>query len=161
LGETGAVLARVGDLYPGIAAHRLESPAAVEVKGRVAMVDVLKRAVRTRQRVLREDAAVGFGAVQLRVTPHVSQAARRRARAAGRRGLSEDDVAAIHRPLDDDGDGDGGWSAADVPLLDEAADLLGEAQRPARRRRRRRDEEGDGHHHSRTIGEMARADRTW
>jgi DNA helicase IV len=243
LGETGAVLARVGDLYPGIAAYRPETPAAVEVKGRAAMVDVLKRAVRTRQRVLREDAVVGFGAVQLRVTPNVSQAARRRARAtgqphnrakavfdnvllddlvdqvvakderlgrangqgrrrelrtslrrtrefralayrlwpqltpmellgdllservliraAGRRVLSEDDVAAIHRPPDGDGGVDGGWSAADVPLLDEAAVLLGEAQRAARRRRRRRDEEDDGPQYSRTVEEMARADRTW
>jgi DNA helicase IV len=39
-----------------------------------------------------------------------------------------------------DGDGDGGWSEADVPLLDEAAELLGEddqAARAAEARRRR------------------------
>src|SRR5205823_3113151 len=83
LGETGAVLARVGDLFPGVAGRRPENPAAIEVKGRAAMVDVLKRAVRTRQRILREEAIVGLGPVQLAVTPQASQAARRRARATG------------------------------------------------------------------------------
>ncbi|HEY2635800.1 MAG TPA: UvrD-helicase domain-containing protein, partial [Solirubrobacteraceae bacterium] len=79
LGETGAVLARAGDLFPGVAGGRPESGRATEVKGRTAMVDVLKRAVRTRQRILREDTIVGFGAVQLRVTSQVSGVARRRA----------------------------------------------------------------------------------
>src|SRR5204863_3828131 len=83
LGETGAVLARVGDLYPGISGRRPESPAAIEVKGRAAMVDVLKRAVRTRQRILREDTILGLGAVQVRVTTQASRAARRRARGTG------------------------------------------------------------------------------
>jgi DNA helicase IV len=246
LGETGAVLARVGDLFPGVAGRRPESPAAIEVKGRASMVDVLKRAVRTRQRLLREDTIVGFGAVQLRVTPQASSAARRRARAtglphnkakavfdnalldelveqaevkderlgrsngqtrrretraalrrsrefralayrlwpqltpmellgdmlstrvliraAGRGRLSEQDVAAIHRPDDEDDDTStaGGWSAADVPLLDEAAELLGDTPRPARKRRRgARDDEGDSGVDTRTVEEMARADRTW
>jgi DNA helicase IV len=241
LGETGAVLARVGDLYPGITARVREGARATEVKGRVAMVDVLKRAVRTRQRVLREDVVVGLGATQARVTPQASRSARRRARAtglphnqakavfdaallddlveqahardarlgrsdgqgrrrelrtalrrsrefravayrlwpqltpaellgdllsarvliraAGRGTLSEDDVAALHRPPDD---GEEGWSAADVPLLDEAAELLGEVQRRPKRRRRRAREEGDGHFGApETIEEMARRDRTW
>ena len=257
LGETGAVLARVGDLYPGIAGRRPEGPVAIEVKGRAAMVDVLKRAVRTRQRILREDTIVGLGAMQLRVTSQVSQSARRRARAtglphnqaktvfdnalldalveqaevkdarlarsngqarrrelraslrrsrefralayrlwpqltpmellgdllssrvliraAGRGRLSEDDVAAIHRPPDKDiptaGDTStaDGWSAADIPLLDEAAELLGEIPRrsPKGRRARRRsdsvisNDRDDAAPDTRTIEEMARADRTW
>ncbi|MBV9410675.1 MAG: AAA family ATPase [Acidimicrobiia bacterium] len=241
LGETGAVLARVGDLFPGVAGRRPESPTAIEVKGRAAMVDVLKRAVRTRQRILREDTIIGFGAMQLRVTTQASASARRRARAtgqphnkakavfdnallddlveqamvkdarlgrsndhgrrretraslrrtrefralayrlwpqltpmellgdmlssriliraAGRGRLTENDVAAIHRPPDDEQEG---WSAADVPLLDEAAELLGEIQRPSRRRRRRaREQEDDSGIDTRTVEEMARADRTW
>jgi len=240
LGETGAVLARVGDLFPGVAGRRPESVVATEVKGRASMVDVLKRAVRTRQRILREDTIIGFGAAHLRVTPHDSQLARRRARATGRphnqaktvfdnvlldalidqaemkdarlgrsaaqdrrremraslrrnrefralayrlwpaltpmellgdllservliraagKGrLSEDDVAAIHRPRDS---GEDGWSAADIPLLDEAAELLGEIQRPGRRRRRTRQDDDDGGPDTRTVEEMARADRTW
>ena len=241
LGETGAVLARVGDLYPGIRARRPESSAATEVKGRANMVDVLKRAVRTRQRILREETIVGFGAVQLRVTPQASRSARKRARAtgqphnrakavfdnalldelvdqaeakdahlgrsngqgrrrelrtalrrsrefralayrlwpeltpaellgdllsarvliraAGRGTLSEDEVSALHRPPDDSEER---WSPADVPLLDEAAELLGEIQRRPSRRRRRAREDGDGGAlDHRTIEEMARADRTW
>ena len=240
LGETGAVLARVGDLYPGIGARRPEDPAATEVKGRSNMVDVLKRAVRTRQRILRGETIVGFGAVQLRVTPQASRSARKRARAtgqphnrakavfdnalldelvdqaeakdarlgrsngqdrrrelrtalrrsrefralayrlwpeltpaellgdllsarvliraAGRGTLSEDEVSALHRPPDDS---DEGWSAADVPLLDEAAELLGQIQRRPSRRRRRPREDDDGALDHRTIEEMARADRTW
>jgi len=246
LGETGAVLARVGDLFPGVVGRRPESAAAVEVKGRASMVDVLKRAVRTRQRILREDTIVAFGAMQLRMTTQASSAARRRARAtgqphnkakavfdnalldglveqalvkdaqlgrsnghgrrrelraslrrtrefralayrlwpqltpmellgdmlssrvliraAGRGRLSEEDVNAIYRPPDEDGESSGApvWSAADVPLLDEAAELLGEIQRPARRRRRRSREEGDDASvDTRTVEEMARADRTW
>src|SRR5207248_10677054 len=71
-----------------------------------------------------------------------------------------DDVAAIHRPRAEAAVDDGGWSAADIPLLDEAAELLGEVQRrPAGRRRRRRDD--DETPDTRTIEEMARADRTW
>jgi DNA helicase IV len=239
LGETGAVLARVGDMYPGIAARRPESAEATEVKGRSGMVDVLKRAVRTRQRILREETIVGFGTVLLRVTPQASRSARRRARAtglphnrakavfdnalvdelveqaeakdaslgrsnaqgrrrelrtalrrsrefraltyrlwpeltpaeligdlmssrvliraAGRGTLTEDEVVALHRPPDE---GEQTWSQADAPLLDEAAELLGEIQRrPSRRRRRAREDDGNGQ--AATIEEMARADRTW
>src|SRR4029077_3174071 len=73
LGETGAVLARVGDLFPGIAARRVDPPDVVRIKGRGEMVQVLRRAVRTRQRVLREDAVIGLGVQQLVVTPEASR----------------------------------------------------------------------------------------
>ncbi|MCU1448854.1 MAG: hypothetical protein JWP02_1024, partial [Acidimicrobiales bacterium] len=83
LGETGAVLARPGDLYPGVVGRRPESPEAVRVKGRADMVRVLRRAVRTRQRILREEVPIGLGALQLVVTPQASRTARQRARATG------------------------------------------------------------------------------
>jgi DNA helicase IV len=51
LAETGVVLSTLGDLFPGIRATRGEPAAAAEVKGRPAMVEVLTRAVRDRQRV--------------------------------------------------------------------------------------------------------------
>jgi len=241
LGETGAVLARVGDLYPGIAARRTETPEVVRIKGETGMLTFLRRAVRTRQRILREDAPVGLGALQLTVTPAASQNARRRARAsghphnrakaifdnallddlmrqvedkearigrplgnsrrkevraslkrsrefravayrlwptltpqellgdlfsarvliraAGRGLLSEDDVAALHRPPSEDGN-DQGWSAADVPLLDEAAELLGEPP-PRRKHRRRQQREDAASDVSRPLEEVARGDRTW
>src|SRR3954469_21832679 len=56
LGETGAVLARVGDLYPGVAGRRPESPDVVRIKGPTRMLTFLRRAIRMRQRILREDA---------------------------------------------------------------------------------------------------------
>src|SRR5207244_2406973 len=56
---------------------------ALLVQGRADMVHVLGRAVRTRQRVLREEATVALGAVQLMLTPRASRAARQRARASG------------------------------------------------------------------------------
>jgi hypothetical protein len=205
------------------------------------MLSFLRRAVRTRQRVLRQDAPVALGALQLTVTPAASRAARRRARAsgqqhnrakalfdaalldellaqvaqkearlgrgldhdrrrelrgalkrsrefravayrlwptltphellgdlfssrvliraAGRGVLSEDEVVLLHRPPSEDGHGDQGWSAADVPLLDEAAELLGEP--PPRRKRRRRQQTEDAPDLDRPLEEVARADRGW
>src|SRR5205823_313333 len=83
LGETGAVLARVGDLFPGVAGRRPETSEVRRIKGGTGMLTFLRRAVRTRERILREDAPVALGAVQLTVTPAASQNARRRARASG------------------------------------------------------------------------------
>ncbi|MDT7805073.1 MAG: hypothetical protein QOI78_8506 [Actinomycetota bacterium] len=51
LGETGVLLATVGQLYPGLDADGLERREAAEVKGRLVMADVLANAVRDRQRV--------------------------------------------------------------------------------------------------------------
>ena len=51
LGETGAVLGTLGELFPGVTARRAEPPATAEVKGRAAMAQVVADAVRERQRV--------------------------------------------------------------------------------------------------------------
>ncbi|ANW18007.1 HelD family protein [Streptomyces clavuligerus] len=51
LGETGVLLATVGELFPGVRATGTDTPAAAEVKGRAAMADVLARAVHDRQRL--------------------------------------------------------------------------------------------------------------
>ncbi|RJQ81433.1 HelD family protein [Amycolatopsis panacis] len=51
LGETGVLLATVGQLWPGLDAVGVESPEAAEVKGRVVLAEVLAAAVRDRQRV--------------------------------------------------------------------------------------------------------------
>src|SRR4051794_8474396 len=53
LGETGVLLSGLGQLRPGLDARGTESPEAAEVKGRLAMVDVLKAAIRDRQTVPR------------------------------------------------------------------------------------------------------------
>ncbi|MEU4129184.1 HelD family protein [Streptomyces wuyuanensis] len=51
LGETGVLLATVGELYPGVHATGTDSPAAAAVKGRAEMAGVLAEAVRDRQQV--------------------------------------------------------------------------------------------------------------
>ncbi|WP_336031270.1 HelD family protein [Geodermatophilus sp. FMUSA9-8] len=49
LGETGVLLAGLGQLRPGLDARGEESPETAAVKGRLEMVDVLRAAVRDRQ----------------------------------------------------------------------------------------------------------------
>ncbi|GAB2770844.1 HelD family protein [Amycolatopsis magusensis] len=49
LGETGVLLATVGQLYPGITATGADDRGAAEVKGRAVMADVLANAVKDRQ----------------------------------------------------------------------------------------------------------------
>src|SRR4051794_33828384 len=49
LGETGVLLADLGQLRPGLDARGTERPEVAELKGRLAMVDVLKAAVRDRE----------------------------------------------------------------------------------------------------------------
>src|SRR3954449_11456386 len=53
LGETGVLLAGLGQLRPGLDARGTERPEVAELKGRLAMVDVLKAAVKDRQTVPR------------------------------------------------------------------------------------------------------------
>ena len=50
LAETGVLLSTPGDLFPGETARREEPPEVAEIKGRLAMVDVLRAAVADRQR---------------------------------------------------------------------------------------------------------------
>src|SRR4051794_8696450 len=49
LGETGVLLSDLASLRPGLTATGSEPPEVAEVKGRLAMVDVLKAAVRDRE----------------------------------------------------------------------------------------------------------------
>src|SRR5215207_9217143 len=51
LGETGVVLAPVGELVPGVTADRAEPPRVAEVKGRAELAGVVAAAVQDRQRV--------------------------------------------------------------------------------------------------------------
>ncbi|RFA20623.1 HelD family protein [Subtercola boreus] len=51
LGETGVVLASVGQLYPGIDATAEDRPEVAVVKGDVSMASLVERAIRSRQRV--------------------------------------------------------------------------------------------------------------
>ncbi|GGS21890.1 DNA helicase [Actinokineospora fastidiosa] len=215
LGETGVLLRTVGDLFPGVRATRAESQAAAEVKGRLSMVDVLRRAVADRQVVPDEPITLVVERVEMTLRPREVAEARARARRSGRlhnharevfareivdalarqeadrlgaEFLDAADLADIRRELaaDDEvvatiddlwpeltpqrlledlyADEDrlatampehpdaerallrrdpGGWTPADAPLLDEAAELLGvdDREERAREAQRRRDAE--------------------
>ena len=82
LGETGVSLSTVAGLVPEIRVKGIDDPAVAKLKGDVRMVKVLERAVRTRQRPLRHDIEVPFGAGVLRLraktTEEIVALARRR-----------------------------------------------------------------------------------
>jgi len=193
LGETSVLLSTVADLYPGISARGSDPADTAEIKGRLAMADVIAAAVRDRQRVperpvevridrarqvfareiadaLTRQLAARIGANVLgeenllgkadvtelrhevrndpgvralierlwpvltpqRMVGELLSSADRLASAAPR--LIAAERSALLRPAGS------GWTPADVPLLDEAAELLGEDDRAARiaaERRRR------------------------
>ncbi|HEU4841581.1 MAG TPA: hypothetical protein VFT09_09070, partial [Ilumatobacteraceae bacterium] len=201
LGEAGVEQVVLGDLVPGVDFARAGDPAdsdlAARVKGDARMSDVIDKAVRDRQRALREDLRVPFRTGYLRVqaneTARIVKAARRRfrrhnggrrfvegelfaalasswrgepvtvrdvrravrhdptvraalermwpvlspaqllhdlfgspalLRLAGAGVLSDDELAALHRPRAEDV-ADVRWTPADVALLDDARDVLG------------------------------------
>jgi DNA helicase IV len=82
LGETGVSLSTVAGLVPEIRVRGVDDPAVAKLKGDVRMVKVLERAVRTRQRPLRDDVEVPFGAgvlrLRARTTEEIVALARRR-----------------------------------------------------------------------------------
>ena len=83
LGENGVELSTIGGLVSGSRSSGAEgSAAAARLKGDVRMATVLSRAVKDRQRPLREDIVVGYGSFRLRVsaaaTADIVRIARRR-----------------------------------------------------------------------------------
>jgi DNA helicase IV len=84
LGETGVVLADVGGLRPGLHADGVERPEVAEVKGRLAMVDVVSAAVRDRQAVLDAPVELSVDGTPLRFTKADAARVRSRARSASR-----------------------------------------------------------------------------
>ncbi|MEV5322410.1 UvrD-helicase domain-containing protein [Streptomyces sp. NPDC052687] len=210
LGETGVLLATVGELYPGVKATATDTPEAAAVKGRADMADVLAAVVRDRQALPDPVIAIEHDREVLMLDDGLVNVARERTRAAKlphnaarehfeghilntltelyaerigtdpydgsslldaaditqiRDDLAEnpevwaaidrlwpvltpqrlvadfladpqgyvcdEDAAAIRRPVTR------AWTVADVPLLDEAAELLGEDDRAARARAER------------------------
>ncbi|WP_079102800.1 AAA family ATPase [Streptomyces sp. TP-A0356] len=210
LGETGVLLATVGELFPGVRATATDTPEAAAVKGRAEMADVLARVVRDRQALPDPVIAIQHDRDVLLLDDGLVNVARERTRAAElphnmarehfeghilntltdmvaeRIGtdpydgsnlldasditqirdelaenpevwsaidqlwprltpqrlvadfladpegyVSDEDAAAIRRPVTRT------WTTADVPLLDEAAELLGEDDRVARARAER------------------------
>ena len=69
LGETGVDLSSIDDLAGDVTATGKESHPVARVKGDIRMAKVIRRAVMTRQRALREPLVVGFGTVELVISP--------------------------------------------------------------------------------------------
>ncbi|WP_437075325.1 HelD family protein [Streptomyces sp. enrichment culture] len=210
LGETGVLLATVGELFPGVKATATDTPAAAAVKGRAGMADVLAEVVRDWQSLPDPVIAIEHDREVLMLDDGLVRVAREKTRAARlphnvarehfeghilntltelyaeRVGtdpydgsslldaaditqirdelaenpevwaaidqlwprltpqrlvadfladpvgyLPDEDAAAVRRPVTRQ------WTVADVPLLDEAAELLGEDDRWARARAER------------------------
>ncbi|HXZ61376.1 MAG TPA: UvrD-helicase domain-containing protein [Acidimicrobiales bacterium] len=73
LGETGVSLSTVAGLVPEVRVRGVDDAAVAKLKGDVRMVEVLARAVRTRQRPLRRDAEIPFGAGVLRLSARATE----------------------------------------------------------------------------------------
>ncbi|WP_433622382.1 HelD family protein [Nocardia sp. CA-120079] len=84
LGETGVLLSTIGDLYPGVKATREDSLRAGEVKGSLAMLEVLKQAVRDRQEVPAEPVRLSFDGYPVTLDRKIATKARGRARSSRR-----------------------------------------------------------------------------
>ncbi|GHG28451.1 MULTISPECIES: HelD family protein [Amycolatopsis] len=84
LGETGVLLATIGQLYPGLTADGVESREATEVKGRLVLAEVLANAVRDRQRVPEPVMEIEYEHDVLRLDRKTCTDARTRARRSRR-----------------------------------------------------------------------------
>ncbi|MFF7871864.1 HelD family protein [Streptomyces qaidamensis] len=82
LGETGVLLATVGELFPGVKATATDTPEAAAVKGRAAMADVLAEVVRSRQALPDPVMAIEHDREVLMLDDGLVNVARERTRAA-------------------------------------------------------------------------------
>jgi DNA helicase IV len=80
LGEAGVELAVLGDLIDNVRVDRRDAEPVARVKGDLRIAPVIARAVRDRERPLRQDLRVGFGLRTLWFTVEQSQALIREAR---------------------------------------------------------------------------------
>ncbi|MFC8424241.1 HelD family protein [Streptomyces sp. NPDC057236] len=82
LGETGVLLATVGELFPGVRTTRTDTPEAAAVKGRAEMADVLADVVRDRQALPDPVIAIEHDREVLMLDDGLVNVARERTRAA-------------------------------------------------------------------------------
>ncbi|MEU9654672.1 ATP-dependent DNA helicase [Streptomyces sp. NPDC048110] len=82
LGETGVLLATVGELFPGVRATATDTPQAAAVKGRADMADVLAEVVRDRQALPDPVIAIEHDREILMLDDDLVRVARERTRAA-------------------------------------------------------------------------------
>ncbi|MFD4786777.1 HelD family protein [Streptomyces sp. NPDC058459] len=83
LGETGVLLATVGELFPGVKATATDTPEAAVVKGRAGMADVLAAVVAERQALPDPVIAIEHDREVLMLDEGLVATARERTRAAG------------------------------------------------------------------------------
>ena len=101
LGEAGVSQVVLADLVPGHRFGRTENAAVARIKGDIRIVDVITKAIRDRERALREDLVIPFGAGYLRLSAKESgrivREARRRYRRhnAAQRWVESEMVAAL------------------------------------------------------------------
>jgi DNA helicase IV len=84
LGETGVVLASLGQLYPGLEATVEDAPAVAALKGSAEMAGLIRRAVRSRQRVPDEPQTLEVNGERLVLQPQLIADALHRARDSGK-----------------------------------------------------------------------------
>ncbi|MFC9129612.1 HelD family protein [Streptomyces sp. NPDC057099] len=232
LGETGVLLATVGELFPGVKATATDTPEAAAVKGRAGMADVLAEVVRSRQALPDPVIAIEHDREVLMLDDGLVNVARERTRAAklphnaarehfeghilnaltdlyaerigtdpfdGSSLLDPSDITQIRDDIADNPDVWSAidqlwpvltpqrlvadflaapeeflpaedaetvrrpvtrrWTVADVPLLDEAAELLGDDDRLARERAAREREEQIAY--AQGVLEVSYASRTY
>ncbi len=80
LGESGVTLSTISGIVHGVQQRAEEPPAVARLKGEARMAAVVAQAVRTRQRPLRHDVDLPYGATVLRLTTEASAAAIAQAR---------------------------------------------------------------------------------
>ena len=84
LGETGVVLASVGQLFPGVEASHEDEPAVAALKGQTFMADLIARAVKSRQKVPAASQKLIVNGDTLVLKPQLIESAIHRARSGGK-----------------------------------------------------------------------------
>ncbi|RNE48655.1 HelD family protein [Corynebacterium alimapuense] len=96
LGETGVVLATIGELYPGVIGNAAESLLTREVKGSEEMVTILNEAVRAYQVLPDRTLELPHGSLTLLIDAQMIKAARTRARRSQRAHNDAQEIFAEH-----------------------------------------------------------------
>ena len=84
LGETGVVLSTPSQLYPGVDATGHEPSAVAALKGDLRMAQVIREAIRQRQRLLAQSIPIALDGDRISLRPSVVADGRGRARQTGR-----------------------------------------------------------------------------
>ncbi|MBP3089174.1 helicase [Corynebacterium sp. sy017] len=84
LGETGVVLSTIGELFPGVTPHSVDSLLAQEVKGSTEMLVILDRTIKTYQTIPHSPRSILIDGIALEINSEIIKTARTRAR-RGRR----------------------------------------------------------------------------